>query len=108
LVVSSLDYHVSVVDNFEISSRVECRNNMEWSFDIKSIFFIELTLGWFSLPLVNIDDVPLLMDLTVLGFIALDVSSFRISSTLNVEVLVHILFESSDILSFNSEQLPPS
>ena len=81
---------------------------MEWSFDVKSIFFIELTLGWFSLPLVNINNIPLLMDLTVLGFIALNVSSFRIGSTLNIKVLVLILFEGSDIFTLNSEQLPPS
>jgi len=53
--------------------------------------------------LVNVDNVPLLMDLSVLGFIALDVSAFCIGSTLNIEIFVYILLEGSDIGAFNSE-----
>jgi hypothetical protein len=48
------------------------------------------------------------MNLTILGFITLDVSSFGISGTLNIEVLVLTFFEGSDVFSFNLEQLPPS
>jgi len=81
---------------------------MEIFLDDKSILFIELTLGGFTLPFINVDDVPLLMDLTILGLVTLDVSSFSISCTLNVKVLIDTLFESSNVSSFNSEQLPPS
>jgi hypothetical protein len=76
---------------------------MEWSFDIESKFFIEFSLGGFTLPLINVDYIPLLMDLTILGLVTLDVSSFSISCTLNVEVLIDTLFEGSDIRSFDSE-----
>jgi hypothetical protein len=76
---------------------------MEIFLDDKSILFIELTLGGFTLPFINVDDVPLLMDLTILGLVTLDVSSFSISCTLNVEVLIDTLFEGSDIRSFDSE-----
>jgi len=108
LSISSLDNHVSVVDDLEISSWSKWWDDMEWSFDVKSILFVELSLGWFTLPCVNIDNIPLLMDLSVLGFIALNVSSFVISRTLNIEIFVHILFEGSNVSSFSSEQLPPS
>ena len=79
LSVSCLDNHVSVVDDFEVSVLVHSRDDMEWSLNIESEFFIELALGWFSLPLVNIDNVPLLMHFSILGLIALDMSSFVIS-----------------------------
>jgi hypothetical protein len=103
LVVSSLDNQVSTVDYLHISSRVQGCDNMEWSLNVESKFFVKFTLGWLSLPLVNVDNVPLLMDLSVLGFIALDVSAFCIGSTLNIEIFVYILLEGSDIGAFNSE-----
>jgi hypothetical protein len=73
---------------------------MEWSFDVESIFFIEFTLGGFTLPFINIDDVPLLMDLTIFSFVTLDVSSFRISFTLNVKIFTFLI---SDVSTFSSE-----
>jgi len=108
LSISSLNNHVSVVDNFEVSSRFLSWDDMEISLYVESEFFIEFTLGWFSLPLVNVDDIPLLMDSSVLGLITLNVSSFWISGSLNVEIFVHILLEGSNVSSFGSEQLPPS
>jgi hypothetical protein len=80
---------------------------MEWSFNIESKFFVKFTLGWFTLPLVNVDNVPLLMDLSILGCL-LNVSSFGINSSLNHKVFVLILVEASNVVTFNSEQLPPS
>jgi hypothetical protein len=79
---------------------------MEWSFYVESILFVELTLGWFALPLVNVDNVPLLMDLSSLLLVTLDMSSFGISSSLDVKEF--LLIETSDICSFKSEHLPPS
>jgi hypothetical protein len=80
---------------------------MEWSLNVKSILFVELSLGWFSLPCVNVDDIPLLMNLSILGCL-LNVSSFGINSSLNHKVFVLILVEASNVVTFNSEQLPPS
>jgi hypothetical protein len=39
---------------------------MEISLNIEAELFIELALSWLSLPLISIDDVPLLVDLVVL------------------------------------------
>jgi len=75
---------------------------MEISLDVESIFFVKFTLGWLSLPLVNVDNVPLLMDLSILGCL-LNVSSFGISSSLNHKVFVLILIEASNVFSFTSE-----
>jgi len=104
----SLDYHVSVVDNFEVSVGIQSRDNVEWSLNVHAELFIKFALSWFTLPFVNIHNFPLLMDSSVLGFITLDVSSFRIGSSLNVEVFVHTLLEGSNVRSLDSEQLPPS
>jgi hypothetical protein len=38
---------------------------MEWSFNIETIVFIKFTLLWLSLEVLNIDDVPLLIELVV-------------------------------------------
>jgi len=38
---------------------------MEWSFNIEAIVFIEFTLLWLSLEVLNIDDIPLLIELVV-------------------------------------------
>jgi hypothetical protein len=38
---------------------------MEWSFNIETIVFIKFTLLWLSLEVLNIDDVPLLIQLVV-------------------------------------------
>jgi hypothetical protein len=108
LSISCLDNHVSVVDDLEISVLVHSRDDMEWSLNIESEFFIKFTLGWFSLPLINVNNVPFLMDSSVLGLITLDMSSFGIGSSLNVKVFVHTLLEGSNVSTFNSEQLPPS
>jgi hypothetical protein len=105
LIVSSLYNHVFPVDNFEVSIWFHSRNNIEWSLDIHAIFFVELSLGGFTLPFINIDDVPLLMDLSTLGLITLDVSSFSISGSLDIKVFTSLI---SDIGTISSEQLPPS
>jgi hypothetical protein len=40
---------------------------VEVSLNVKTEVLIELTLSWFSLPFINVDDVPLLVDFTVLS-----------------------------------------
>ena len=78
---------------------------MEWSLDVESILFVKLSLGGFTLPLINVDNIPLLMDLSTLCFITLNVSSFRISFSLDIKVFTSFI---SDVSTFSSEQLPPS
>jgi hypothetical protein len=56
------DDHVSVVDKVEVSVVWESRDNVEVSLNVKTESFIELTLSWFSLPLIGVDDVPLLVN----------------------------------------------
>jgi len=58
--VWSLDDHVSVVDNFKVSVSSKGRLDVEWSLDVKSIFFIEFSLSWFTRPFISIDNFPLL------------------------------------------------
>jgi hypothetical protein len=62
--ISSLDDHVSVVDKIKISIVWHFRNEVEISFDIETEFLIEFTLGGLSFPFINVDDIPLLMDLS--------------------------------------------
>jgi hypothetical protein len=76
----SLDDHVSVVDKIEILVVWELRNNEEISLNVKSELLVELTLGWLLLVLVNVDDSPFLMGLTVSWFND-DISILIIEST---------------------------
>ena len=64
--VGSLDDEVSVVDQVEVSVVWELGNNVEVSFNVETEVFVHLSLGWFSLPFINVDNVPLLVDLSVL------------------------------------------
>jgi hypothetical protein len=41
-------------------------HNVEWSFNIESELFIEFSLSWLSFPFINIDEVPLLVDSSML------------------------------------------
>jgi hypothetical protein len=79
-------------------------NDVEWSLNIESESFIELSLSWFSLPFINIDNVPLLVKFTVL-VPGDDVSVFSINTTLDVKNLsVFVLNHGSNV----SPHLPPS
>jgi hypothetical protein len=74
----NLDYHVSVVDEVEVSVVWKFGDNIEISFDVKSESLIEFSLGWFSLPFISIHNVPLLVDL----------SMFRMNNDVSVLVIV--------------------
>jgi hypothetical protein len=80
---------------------------MEWSFDVESKFFVEFTLGWFTLPFVNEDDIPLLMDLSILYLVSCDMSSLGISSSLDTQELI-LVINSIDVSSITLPHLPPS
>jgi hypothetical protein len=100
----SLDDHVSVVDQVEVSVVWERWDNVEVSLNIKTESFVELTLSWFTLPFVNVDNIPLLMDLVV-SLVDTDVSVFLINSTLNFHYLSSLV---DNLRSLVSEELPPS
>jgi hypothetical protein len=80
---------------------------MEWSFDVESKFFIEFTLGWFTLPFVNENDIPLLVDFSILYFVSRDMSSLGISSSLDTQELI-LVINSIDVSSISLPHLPPS
>jgi hypothetical protein len=105
LSILGLDDHVSVVDDLKISSRSQSRLNVEWSLDVKSVFFIEFSLSRFTLPFIGIDDIPLLGDSIIWLLIGSDVLVFNI---LVVEDRQGPSFLQHDVRSFDSEHLPPS
>jgi hypothetical protein len=78
----SLDDHVSIVDKVEVSIVWELRYDVEISFDVQTKLLVKFSFAWFSLPLISIDNVPLLVDLVLLVHHT-NVSLFRINSSLN-------------------------
>jgi len=57
-----LDNKVSVVDKIKVSVGWELRDNVEWSFNVKTKLFVEFSFHWISLPFIKIDDIPLLVE----------------------------------------------
>jgi hypothetical protein len=100
----SLYHKVSIVDQIEVSTALEFRDNIEISFYEKSEPIVELSLSWFSLILVSIDDIPLLVDLAV--FVPNnEVSVFLVNSSRNIDNLSFLICDESTL---HSEHLPPS
>jgi hypothetical protein len=102
--VCNLDNHVPVVDQVEVSVLWKLRDNIEISLNIETESLVELSLGWLSLPFINVDDIPLLMNL-IIPLANNDVSVFRINTTLNFQNLSFIIDYSRTLVS---EELPPS
>jgi hypothetical protein len=102
--VSSLDAHVSVIINFEVSVVWKLRDDVEVSFNIESELLVQFALSWFSLPFISIYDVPLLVDLAILwsGF---NVSVFSIDISLDMNDLTFLIDNES---IFILPHLPPS
>jgi hypothetical protein len=105
LSILGLDDHVSVVDDLKISLRAQSRLNVEWSLDVESIVFIELSLSWFTLPFVSIDNFPFLRNSSIWSLVSSDVLVFNI---LVVEDRQGPSFLHHDVSSLDSEHLPPS
>ena len=84
--VWNLDDHISVVDQVEVSVIWQLGDNVEISLNIKTESLIELSLSWFSLPFINVNNIPLLVNLTIFG-IDLDVSVFSINTSLDIQYL---------------------
>jgi len=102
--VSSLDDHVFVVNQVKVSMFSELRDDVEWSFDVQTKLFIELSLNWFSWVFISIDDIPLLVETTML--VPDDnVSAFSILSTMNIKDFSTFIHNESTLLS---PELPPS
>jgi hypothetical protein len=102
--IGSLDNHVSVIDQVKIPVVWQLGDDVEVSLNKESESFVELSLGWLSLPFINIHDVPLLVDL-LLVVVNNNVSVLRIGCTLhfnNFTMLVH------NVSILISEHLPPS
>jgi hypothetical protein len=102
--VWNLDNHVSIVDQVKSSVVWELRSNVEVSFNIESKLFVELTLSWLLLVLINIDNLPSLVDLAVLVFNN-NVSILIVESSLNSNDLSFLILDESISVS---EELPPS
>jgi hypothetical protein len=79
-------------------------NDVEVSFNVESVLFVEFTLLWIALPLVSIDNIELLVDLSV-SVVGNDVSVFGINSTLDIPNLSSFVGNES---SLSSPELPPS
>jgi len=103
--VSDLDDHVSVVDQIKVSAIWKLGDNVEVSLNVKSELLVELTLGWLLLILVDIDNSPSLVDLTVLSFND-KVSVFVVESSRNCHDLS--VLDVGKIVILESEELPPS
>jgi hypothetical protein len=58
--ISSLDYEISS-NNIEESAFTHLRNNVEVSFNSHTEVFVHLTLSWIFLPVICVDDIPLLV-----------------------------------------------
>ena len=102
--VWSLDDKVSIVDEIKISLIWELRYYVEVSLNVKTELLVELTLSWFSLILINVDNSPSLVDLTVLLFHN-NVSVLIVKSSINGNDLSSFVRNEP---IFISEQLPPS
>jgi L-cystine uptake protein TcyP (sodium:dicarboxylate symporter family) len=102
--ISCLQIEVSVGEKIEVSSSSHSRNNVEISFNIQAEAFVEFTLSWISLPLISIDDIPLVRKMV------LSLSSIEILVLL-IDILVYVHDLSSlvgKVLALHSEHLPPS
>ena len=72
--------------------------------NIESELFVELSLLWWTLPLISIDDIELLVSLSM-SVISNDVSVLLINSSLNIEDLSSFVGNES---ALSGPHLPPS
>jgi len=79
---------------------------MEIFVDNEAPISIPLTSGWFTLPVLDIDEIPLLVFLSI-EFVHVDVSVLSINSSRNIHDMVVLLNVSKEWIS-PSEELEPS
>jgi hypothetical protein len=102
--VWSLDNNVSSINDIEVSSSWQLRDNVEWSFNIESEIFIEFSLLGESFPLVTVDNIPLLVA-TIMLVPYNNLSVLSILSSVDIKDLSFLI---NDVSILVSEQLPPS
>jgi hypothetical protein len=78
----NLDDHVSIVDQIEILVVRKLRYDVEVFLDNESELFVHFSFAWFSLPLISIDNIPLLVD-SVCLIVNTNISVFSVNSTLD-------------------------
>jgi len=103
--ILSLDQEVSW-EIVNISSCSQKRNDMEISIDNETVFSIPLTLGWFTLPVLGVDKIPLLA-CSSMESTHVDISVFGIDTSWNIHSLVGFLSISEE-WSWPLEELEPS
>jgi hypothetical protein len=104
--VWSLDDHISVVDQIDVSSTWQSRDDVEISLNKQSKLLVKLSLLWLRV-LVNIHNLPLLSKV-VTSISNLDVSVFSVSVKILVLNLKDLSFFVHNESSLSSEELPPS
>jgi hypothetical protein len=104
--VLSLNDKVSIIDVINISSLSQSRNNMEIFVYNESVVSVPLTGGWFTLPVLGVDEIPLLISFSV-EVNHVDISVFSINAISNIHDLIGFL-EVSEEWSSPSEELEPS
>jgi hypothetical protein len=70
----------------EVSVAWKLRNNVEVCIDPKTEHFVHFSLSWLSLPLISVDNVPLLVDLSV-SWSGFNVSVFSVNISLHMNDL---------------------
>jgi len=89
-----------------VSTSSKGGNDIEIFVDNEAIFSIPFTSGWFSLPVLGVDEIPLLVFLSI-EFVHVDISVFSINSSRNIHDMVMLLLVSKE-WSSPSEELEPS
>jgi hypothetical protein len=102
--VWSLNDHVSVVDQIKVSVLFHLRYNVEIFFNNKTVFFIELSLYWFTLPFINVDNVPLLVK-TIVSSLNTNVSVLLVDVANNFHDFTSLV---DNVMVLEPEHLPPS
>jgi hypothetical protein len=83
--ILSLNHEVSTREVVNISTFSKSRNDIEISIDLEAPISVPFSLGWLTLPVFDVDEIPSLMVIigSRLHFVHLDLSVFSISSALN-------------------------
>jgi len=99
-----LNDHISIVDKVKIPVFFHLRNNMEVFLNNESEFFIHLSLLWFWFPLIDIDDVPLLVK-TIVSSLNTNVSVLLVDVANNFHDFTSLV---DNVMVLEPEHLPPS
>jgi hypothetical protein len=105
--ILSLNDHVSIVEDVEVSSATHGRDDVEISLNKDANSFVQLTLLWLGV-LINIDDFPLLSEVLTTLVVDLDVSVFHVSVKVLVLNFKNLALLVDNVSTFSSEDLPPS